>query len=146
MKTIDFKTFNQLKTLSDSNAFFKESDFKAQPVLLLFYNNQCLGCTGRAIPFAFQLQQEFSCRVVLIHSDFGQPSTAKTIASIFTTKAIPFEIYRDEYHKLYDYFSCEGTPHWVLINQQAEVVQSIFGSQANAQNRLLYSLEEVCKE
>jgi len=139
------KQLNNLKQLSGAKANFSEADFFEKPILLLFYNNQCLGCTGRAIPFAYKLQNEFACRLILIHSDFGRVSTEEEIKSIFTVTEIPFEIYKDENHQLYNHFNCEGTPHWVLFNQQAEVIQSIFGSQANAQNRLFYSLDEVTR-
>lgn len=121
------------------------SEFPNQNLLLLLYNNQCLGCTGRAIPFAFELQQKHSnIKVIGIHSNFGNKTMDKSdIMSIFTTKTLPFPIYLDEDHSVYDYFKSEGTPQWIILTKTGDVYRSIFGSQGNAQNRLLYALESL---
>jgi hypothetical protein len=118
------------------------------PILIIIYNNQCLGCTGRAIPLAYEYQQKFSSlKVVGIHSDFGQiKSNEKEIKSIFTSGEIPFPIYIDRNHKVYDQFESEGTPQWLLINKDKTLYRSIFGSQVGVQNRLLYALEELVNQ
>lgn len=121
------------------------SKYKNEALLLLFYNNQCLGCTGRAIPLANKLQKQFkNIKVIGIHSNFGNNNiTEKDIKSIFTIDYLPFPIYVDVNHKVYDKFKCEGTPHWIVISKDLKLSHSIFGSQTGAQNRLLYALEEL---
>lgn len=119
--------------------------FANKPLLLLFYNNQCLGCTGRAIPLAYELSKTYpDLSVVGIHSSFGNQKISKQdVLDIFTTKKSPFPIYFDLCHKWFDFFNCEGTPHWILLDKKAEVFRSFYGSQENAQNRLYYAIEEV---
>ncbi|WP_179353920.1 TlpA family protein disulfide reductase [Winogradskyella vidalii] len=119
--------------------------YKHKILLLIIYNNDCLGCTGRAIPLAYELQQAFpKIQVVGIHADFpGRAATKANIKSIFTSGEIPFPIYIDQQHQVYDQFKSEGTPQWLLISEQGELFRSIFGSQANAQNRLYYALESL---
>lgn len=121
------------------------SKYKGKPLLLLFYNNSCLGCTGRAIPLAYEFQQQYSfIQVVGIHSNFGTNTiTENDIKSIFTSNEIPFPIYIDEHHKEYDSFKSEGTPQWILITKTGKLYKSIFGSQLGAQNRLYYALESL---
>ncbi len=120
--------------------------YKGKPLLIIIYNNQCLGCTGRAIPLAYQYQQEFeTLQVIGIHSNFGKNiTTEKDIKSIFTINELPFPIYLDEEHKVYDQFHSEGTPQWLLITAEGHLYRSVFGSQDGSQNRLMYALEELC--
>ena len=33
--------------------------YKNEILLLIIYNNDCLGCTGRAIPLAYEFQQKY---------------------------------------------------------------------------------------
>ena len=119
--------------------------YKNKPLLILFYNNQCLGCTGRAIPLAYKLSKSYpKLSVVAIHSTFGNHTiTKQDILDIFTSKKAPFPIYLDQHHKWFDFFNCEGTPHWILLTQNAEVFRSFYGSQENSQNRLYYAIEEL---
>lgn len=119
--------------------------YPARPLLLLFYNNSCLGCTGRAIPLAHQIQQDYEkIQVIGVHSEFGDGiSTEADIESIFRIDELPFPIYIDAGHRLYDSLSCEGTPHWILVSKNGELEKSVFGSQLGAQNRLTYALEEL---
>ncbi|WP_055437219.1 TlpA family protein disulfide reductase [Lacinutrix algicola] len=114
-------------------------------LLLIIYNNDCLGCTGRAIPLAYKFQQEYpTIQVAGIHADFiNREGTKENIKSIFTSGEVPFPIYIDERHKVYDQFEAEGTPQWLLISEKGELFRSIFGSQENAQNRLYYALESI---
>jgi len=124
------------------------SKYKNKPLLLLFYNNSCLGCTGRAIPLAYQFQQDYKeIQVLGIHVNFGNNKiTKKDIESIFTVSNLPFPIYLDETRAVYDSFNCEGTPHWILITKQRALYRSIFGSQSGAQNRLYYAIESFINE
>ncbi|WOI23754.1 TlpA family protein disulfide reductase [Nonlabens ulvanivorans] len=113
--------------------------------LLLIYNNDCLGCTGRAIPLAYEFQLQYpDIKVAAIHSDFtNREGTKQNIKSIFTSGEIPFPIYIDQHHQVYDQFKAEGTPQWLLITATGELYRSIFGSQDNAKNRLFYALESL---
>ncbi|WP_159023345.1 redoxin domain-containing protein [Formosa sp. L2A11] len=121
------------------------SAYKNKVLLLIIYNNDCLGCTGRAIPLAYEFKQTFpSIQVIGIHADFkNREGTKENIKSVFTSGEIPFPIYIDREHQVFDQFNAEGTPQWILISEHGELFRSIFGSQANAQNRLHYALESL---
>ncbi|WBX78405.1 redoxin domain-containing protein [Tenacibaculum ovolyticum] len=123
------------------------TSYKNEVLLLIIYNNDCLGCTGRAIPLAYEFKLKYpSIKVVGIHADFvNREGTKASIKSIFTSGENPFPIYIDEHHKVYDQFNAEGTPQWLLISKNGELFRSIFGSQENAQNRLYYALESLVK-
>ena len=129
----------------DSNAVDLMKEHQKQVQLLLIYNNDCLGCTGRAIPLAYEFQLQYpSIQVAAIHSDFkNREGNKENIKSIFTTGQIPFPIYIDQHHKVYDQFQAEGTPQWLLITKTGNLYRSIFGSQDNAKNRLFYALESL---
>jgi peroxiredoxin len=130
----------------DLNEVDLVEEFKGKPLLMIIYNNQCLGCTGRAIPLAYKYGQEHeNLQVIGIHSNFGKSQvTEAAIKSIFTTKELPFPIYLDNGHKVYDQFNSEGTPQWLLVTSEGELYRSIFGSQLNAQNRLMYAIDSLC--
>ena len=121
--------------------------YKNKVLLLIIYNNACLGCTGRAIPLAYEFQQKYpSIQVAGIHADFiNREGTKASIKSIFTSGENPFPIYIDKGHQVYDQFKSEGTPQWLLISKKGELFRSIFGSQDNAKNRLFYALESLCE-
>ncbi|WKV11465.1 TlpA family protein disulfide reductase [Marivirga harenae] len=122
--------------------------YKGKPLVIIIYNNQCLGCTGRAIPLAYEYQKEYAdLQVIGIHSIFNKkPVTEDDIKSIFTTQELPFPIYLDQNHQVYDQFESEGTPQWLLITAEGILYRSIFGSQLGAQNRLMYALDALCNE
>lgn len=135
----------KLKTLDDIQVNFSSLLKRSKPNLLLFYNTLCLGCTGRALPFAYKLSQEFSnMNLIVIHTNFGNTSYTKSeILEIFTSSISPFEIYIDPEAELYNFFNCEGTPHWILLDSNLKLFRSIFGSQVQAQQRLWYALEAL---
>ncbi|WP_452232263.1 TlpA family protein disulfide reductase [Lacinutrix sp. MEBiC02595] len=122
--------------------------YKNKVLLLIIYNNDCLGCTGRAIPLAYDFQQKYpTIQVAGIHADFvNREGTKANIKSIFTSGENPFPIYIDAAHKVYDQFESEGTPQWLLITEKGELFRSIFGSQDNAKNRLYYALESLVEK
>lgn len=135
----------QLKSL-DGDTLSVNSLLKEGMVnLTLFYNTYCLGCTGRAIPFAYELSQDFpGLNLIVIHSNFGNQSfSKKEILDVFTTKTSPFDIYIDPKAEAYHYFECEGTPHWIVLDQKLTNYRSIFGSQDQAQQRLWYAIESL---
>ena len=119
--------------------------YKGLPLMLIFYNNACLGCTGRAIPLAYEFQHDnSSIQVIGIHSNFGNAEVTKEdILSIFTSGEVPFPIYIDKNHVVYDQFEAEGTPQWILITRDGNLYKSVFGSQDGAQNRLSYAVEAL---
>lgn len=119
--------------------------YKGQSLLLIIYNNRCLGCTGRAIPLAYDFDCEYpSIQVVGIHSDFGnEEASAQDIKSIFTAKEVPFPIYIDRDHKVYDQFDAEGTPQWIAIDKNGTLVRSIYGSQEGSKIKLGYTIDEL---
>ncbi len=123
------------------------TEYKDKALVLIIYNNSCLGCTGRAIPLAYDFQQHNPrIQVIGIHSDFGGTKTTKeAIKSIFTSGEVPFPIYMDENHQVFDQFESAGTPQWILITPKGELFRSIFGSQDGAQNRLFYAIDELVK-
>jgi hypothetical protein len=112
--------------------------------LILFYNTNCLGCTGRAIPLAYKLKNDFSfISLTVIHSSFRPtPFTRDEVLSVFTDNESPFDIYREAKHDLYDYFDCDGTPHWLIMDGRGEIMHSFFGSQDGAQLKLEYAIQE----
>lgn len=120
--------------------------FQGKPLLIIIYNNQCLGCTGRAIPLAYKYGQEYeNLQVIGIHSNFNNSEIIeRDIKSIFTSGELPFPIYLDNDHKVYDQFNSEGTPQWLLISRYGTLYRSIFGSQLGSQNRLMYAVDALC--
>lgn len=115
--------------------------------LLLFFNKNCLGCTGRAIPFAHKLMKQYKeLPIFIIHSDFGQNETSiNELNALFSAGHSPFPIFIDKQGALHNQFQCEGVPHWILLDKQNNINRSIFGSQEGAQNRISYAIEEVIK-
>ena len=132
----------------DCNEFDLIKRFKGRPLLIIIYNNQCLGCTGRAIPLAYQYQQEYeNLQVIGIHTNFVKNQvTEEDIKSIFTKAELPFPIYLDNKHEIYDQFNSDGTPQWLLITSEGFLYRSIYGSQTGSQNRLMYALENLCSK
>lgn len=122
--------------------------YKGKPLVLIIYNNDCLGCTGRAIPLAYDFQQMYdSIEVIGIHSNFkNREATKESIKNIFTSGENPFPIYIDKNHRVFDQFDSEGTPQWLLISSKGALFRSIFGSQEGAQNRLSYALEALIED
>jgi peroxiredoxin len=119
--------------------------YLGKPILLLFYNNDCLGCTGRALPMAYDFNLQYrDLKVLGIHSNFGkQDFTKEDIINMFTSKRLPFPIFFDKKRIAYKQFNCEGVPHWIILDKKGEVFRSVFGSQEAAHNRLMYALDEL---
>lgn len=137
-----------LYSLSGESTQFSTLLKKDQLNLLLFYNNDCLGCTGRALPLAYELQKVYDfIHLIVIHSSFGGRNyTPEDLLSTFTRGTAPFPIYQEMGHELYDSFDCDGTPHWILMNGDGKVLHSIFGSQNGAQMKLDYAIQEFKDE
>lgn len=135
----------QLKSLEGKELTLTQLLSKGKVNLILFYNTYCLGCTGRAIPFAHELTKDFpELNLVVIHTNFGNQSFSKAeVLDIFRSRMSPFDIYIDPDAEAYKHFQCEGTPHWVILDRELQIFRSIFGSQNQSQNRLFYALESL---
>lgn len=129
----------------DGQAVDLLAKYKGKNLLVILYNNDCLGCTGRAIPLAYDFQQMYpALQVIGIHSDFlNREGNKENIKAVFTSGEIPFPIYIDRNHQIYDQYEAEGTPQWLFFTPTGELFHSVFGSQDGAQNRLAYTLEEM---
>ncbi|MCB0382565.1 MAG: hypothetical protein KDD05_04495 [Psychroserpens sp.] len=125
----------------------KTDDFLGKPLLILFFNLNCPGCIGRAVPFAnrMALEHEDKIHVVGIHSNFEGPElTNDEITSKMKELYARFPFYRDAglASTFYDYLA-GGTPHWILADSDGVIIQDIFGSDPN---RALLRLDLTLKE
>ena len=113
--------------------------------LILFYNTNCLGCTGRAIPFGYDISVKHKeVNLIVVHVNLGtRKEDVVEIKNVFTDSNPPFPVYRDIENLCYDKFHCEGTPHWLLMNENGDVLHSIFGSQEGAKFKIELALEEL---
>lgn len=134
-----------LVDLNDQTTGLDELLSKDKMNLLLFYNTNCLGCTGRAIPFGYDLSKSYSfINLIIIHVSFGQrKETVDEINEVYTDKKAPFPIYRDLNNTLYKKMSCEGTPHWIFIDGGGKVTHSVFGSQDGAKLKINFAIDEI---
>ena len=123
-------------------------DFKGNPLLILFFNLGCPGCLGRAIPYANRLVLEKGDDINLlgIHTnfesiEFSEAQFVKAKEEFF----IRFPFYKDKnFDTTFLNYGAGGTPHWILVNAEGEVVYSIFGSDPNnALLRLDLKIEEL---
>lgn len=138
-------TFLSLVIQKTEGQQYRPLEENTQPVLVLLYHTDCLGCTGRALPIAYQLSQEFpDIRLVVVHVQFANRAVSReNILAVFTENKPPFPIYLDENAAMYTKYEAEGTPHWLVFEEKGILAHSIFGSMDGAQNRLYYALEEI---
>ena len=109
--------------------------FKGKPLLILFFYLGCPGCLGRAIPFANKMVYEHGGKINVlgIHSNFEGPEyTNGEIIEHLKSLHVRFSVFRDSglATTFHDYLA-GGTPHWILVNKDGEVIRSIFGSDPN---------------
>lgn len=129
----------------------KVEDFLGAPLLLLFFNLNCPGCVGRAIPFAnrMALENEGKLNVLGIHSNFEGPELLdEEIVAQMEKLYARFPYYRDAglATTFYDY-QAAGTPHWILVDAKGQIVKDIFGSDPNrALLRLDFSIKELLRK
>lgn len=119
--------------------------YSEQINLVLFYNTNCLGCTGRAIPYGYELSQKYkSVNFIVIHVSLGsRKENVSEIKAVFTEGKPPFPIFLDRDNQLYNQFKCEGTPHWIIADKGGRVLHSIFGSQEGAKLKIELAIEEM---
>lgn len=112
----------------------KLDSFKGKPLLILFFYLGCPGCKGRAIPFANKLVYENTpIHVIGIHSRFeGKRYTDEELLAAIDEFYIRFPIFKDlNDNETFSAFQAGGTPHWILIDQSGNIIQSMFGSDPN---------------
>lgn len=130
--------------LSDHQPVTLEN-YANKPSLLLFFNIGCHGCMTRGLPVAAEIARQYpDIQVIGIHSSFGAfGRNPEDVAAALEAYDLNFPVLLDEDHATFDAYEAEGTPHWIFINADGQVVKSIFGSQPNALQRLEYTLIEM---
>lgn len=122
------------------------SAFDGKPLLLLFFNLSCAGCTGRALPYTKELAHRYpDLQIAAIHSSFspGSTFTAKEIKAVFDYFGLSYPVYMDEGEETFMRYEAEGTPHWIFFDDEGRINRSIFGSMEGAIQRLEYLLTEI---
>jgi hypothetical protein len=120
--------------------------FGGRPLLLLFFNVGCAGCTGRAVPYTLELRERYpDLQIAAIHSSFSQSSTypASQVRAVLDYFRVPYPVYQDAGSTTFDRYAAEGTPHWIVIDGAGRVHRSVFGSMEGAIQRLEYILLEM---
>jgi peroxiredoxin len=111
------------------------SDFKGQPLLILFFSLGCPGCKSRALPFANRMvyENEQDLKVIGIHTRFKGPTyELEAIEKVKKEYHVRFPFYKDANGMFtFNLYQAGGTPHWILIDKDGKVVYSIFGSDPN---------------
>jgi hypothetical protein len=83
-------------------------------------------------------------QVIGVHTALGafgrDPEQVVTSLSQF---ALNFPVVLDNDSAAYKTYQAEGTPHWVFMDANGQVIKSIFGSQPNALQRIEYTLIEM---
>lgn len=125
--------------------------YQGKPLIILFFSLTCPGCLGRAIPFANRIVYENGdfINVLGIHTHFEGPETSdKKLLEAKEELYIRFPYYRDfGFASTFHSYEAGGTPHWVVVNEEGIVLDSIFGSDPNrALLKLDYIIEELKKK
>lgn len=123
------------------------TDFKGKPLLILFFYLGCPGCTARAIPFANRMAYEHQDKINVlgIYSNFEGPEYSdEDIINTLNSLHVRFPFFKDSgVATTFQNYQAAGTPHWILVNKDSIVIQSIFGSDPNrALLRLDYAINE----
>ena len=121
--------------------------FRDKPLVILFFYLGCPGCKGRAIPYANRLVYEHNdlLNVVGIHTNFEGPDYSdEQIKAAMDEFYIRFPVFRDAgLATTYHDYQAGGTPHWVLVDPDGTVIDSIFGSDPNrALLRIHYHMQQ----
>lgn len=120
--------------------------YAGKPLLMLFWNIGCAGCTGRAVPAAKRFAKQYpDLQVVGVHTTFEGPfgRDPEDVKKVVDYLNIEYPIVLDEGHVTFDAYEAGGTPHWVIIDADGDVRKSFFGSMAGSMQRLEYSLAEL---
>jgi thiol-disulfide isomerase/thioredoxin len=110
------------------------------------YSVGCPGCKSRAIPYAKAWHEQYGAQLQIIgvHTQLGPAKySVGQIEEITAIHKIPFPIFEDIGHETFALLEGEGTPHWVLVDADGQIIRSVFGSMANAIHRIDYALLEL---
>lgn len=140
----------EISPIFDEKVPTKE-EFLGKPVVLLFFSLTCPGCLGRAIPFANRIVVEHGdfVQVMGIHTHFEGPETSlKTLKDARDEYVIRFPYYQDSgLAATFHAYRAGGTPHWIVVDKNGIVKESLFGSDPNrALLKLDYLLDELKQE
>ncbi|MGB1039353.1 MAG: peroxiredoxin family protein [Flavobacteriales bacterium] len=124
------------------------SDYIGRPFIIVFFSLNCPGCLGRAIPFANRIvfENEEYINVIGIHTHFeGPETTTKRLLDAKEEFFIRFPYYKDTgFAATFHSFKAGGTPHWIVVDEQGIIKESVFGSDPNrALLKLDYLIEEL---
>ena len=122
------------------------ADYRSKPLLLLFFNIGCAGCTGRAVPYTLELNERYpGLQIAALHASFAASSTYpdSQVQAVLDYFKVPYPVYLDQGSATFDAYQAEGTPHWVLIDAEGRIAKSFFGSMEGAIQRLEYTLAEL---
>jgi peroxiredoxin len=123
--------------------------FLGRPILLLFFNIGCSGCTGRALPFTLELAERYpELQIIGVHSSFeaGSRHPTSSVQAVIDYFKLPYLVFMDDGDATFRAYEAEGTSHWVLINADGTIRKSVFGSMAGSLQRLNYALQELFPE
>lgn len=107
------------------------ADFRGKPVLLLFFSLRCPNCFRNAIPHANQLLAKWGEQlpVLGIHTFFeGGDFRQEQYEEAREILDIRFPFYKDDtLNRTIKDFQVEGTPYWMLIDNEGRVADTIPG-------------------
>ena len=130
---------------TDGSPAPKLVQYRGKNLLILFYSMGCHGCLSRAVPFSLQLQRVYpDLQLVAIHTHYERPKhTPAQIQIAADQMGVGYPVFLDVGIETAGLYQAEGTPHWVLVGKEGELLKSIFGSMPNALQRLDLSLTEL---
>lgn len=108
--------------------------YRGTPLLILIFDLDCPGCLGRALPYANRLiVEERGVNVLGIHSRIRPKEIS--LERVRNAKAqfhIRFPYYQDHassttFHR----YGSRGTPQWLLLDAEGQLVYSLYGSDPN---------------
>ncbi len=123
--------------------------YQGKPLLLLFWNIGCAGCTGRAIPATKRFAEQYpDLQIVGLHTTFEGPlgRNPNDIQAVVNYLDVTYPILLDQGYATFDAYEAGGTPHWVLFDAEGRVSKSFFGSMPGSMQRLEYALMELFAE
>lgn len=113
----------------------QRGSLEGKPLLILFFSLGCPGCLGRAIPYANRIvfEQSHEINVLGIHTNFeGIDFPISKFKKAKEDYHIRFPFYKDaNFDTTFLDYGAGGTPHWVLVDENWNVVYTIFGSDPN---------------
>ena len=142
-KQLDWKVLNL-----DGTAGPSLKEWEGSYGLFLLFNKGCLTCKTRALPLLKQWTQYYpALKTAAVHTRLGSGTyRMEEIAVLQKEFNLNYPLFIDQETQTFNAFKGEGTPHWVLIDQNGQVIKSIFGSRPNALQRIDYFIREVYPE